>query len=406
MFSLKQFFANEQDLNLKNTPNSQKIALNLFMVGFIILGFGLALIPSSIYYKLLAIFIYLPALYLIVSNYKVLFKLIKSMSILWCYIAFIVWTLISLSWAHDIELTRELKFPILISLFCFGCLIFMLKSTQQFEKALLLIAFLLAVSASIAMIYSPWNPPFYTNRMTAFNRLENPILAGYAMGIAFIILYSFISTHKIPFNSISTIALLILLTFVIWTKSRGAIGGLIIYLFLTPIWNRSPRNFLLTFIILIGSIIFLFFYSHIILDRGFSYRPLILEYSTKLMFTHPLTGVGLATDYSSNLLALGFPTEVGASHSHNLFLHIGIITGVTGLLLFLILWINVGWQAWKNRTSQIGQLLIGIFIYSCIGLQFDAIYIWSKPNVVWLMTWLPLIISFYLSAKNRIDKPN
>lgn len=374
------------------------------MLGLVILGFGLAIIPANIYYKLLVASMYLPALYLMITNLRPLINLIRSMPILWCYFFLALWALISLSWARDIELMREVKFPLLISVFCLGCFVFALKSAQQFEKALLLIAFLLALSALIAMIYSPWNPPFYYDRMAAFNRLENPILAGYAMGIAFVILYSFINTHKTPLNVLSILALLVLLTFIIGTKSRGAIGGLFIYLLLTPFWNRTPRSFLLTFLILISSIVFLLYYSHIMLDRGLSHRPLIIQFSTELMLSHPLTGLGLATNYVTDLIALGCPKGLGADHAHNLFLHIGITLGVTGLILFLILWINIGWQAWKNRTCLLGQILIGIFIYSSFALQFDGIYMWSKPNVVWLMVWLPLVISFYLSAKNKITE--
>lgn len=118
------------------------------------------------------------------------------------------------------------------------------------------------------------------------------------------------------------------------------------------------------------------------------------------MFTHPFVGLGFATNYAADLKALGFP--IVASHAHNLFLHIGITLGIPALLLFIVLWLNTAWQAWKHRKTSLGQVLIGIFIYSSIALQFDGVYIWSKPNAVWLMTWLPLVIGFYLSAKDKI----
>ncbi|UYZ84259.1 O-antigen ligase family protein [Entomomonas sp. E2T0] len=373
---------------------------NLFQYGVIMLIVGLAILPYKLYSQLLNIFLYLPAICLIIIYHKSLLRNIRTTPVLWFFIVLIVWAAITTNWSQEIQKIRELKRLVYIIIFILGCVVWNLKQPKKFENTLFISSLLLAACALIAMLLWPWRNPLIADRMAAFNTLENPIIASYAMGIAFVILHLHNCNKNAFIQIIRFFALLVLLAFIIWTGSRGAIGSLVIYLLLSFFWLKQQQKPWFIFIILSGCILLLIFSSHLLFERGFSYRPAILLTSLQMIIENPM-GIGLATPYQ-----IPFTVQLVFSHSHNLFLHIGIGLGMPGLILYLILWVNTGWQAWKNRSLPIGKLLLGIFIFSSIALQFDGIYLWDKPNGIWLMTWLPIAIGFYLTNQKTIYQPH
>lgn len=370
---------------------------NLFKYGLIIFIVGLAIINYKIYYLLLNFFIYFPALCLIFIHHNLLIKIIKTTPIVWIFILLIIWATTSITWAQDIHGFRTFKRLIYITLFVFGYLIWSLNNPKELENTLFISGLLLAGCAVIAMLLWPLRNPLIADRMAGFNTLENPIIASYAMGIAFVVIHLYDYNKNKYIQSVRFSALFILLIFIFWTESRGAICSLAIYLLFSHLYLKQKRNYWTLLLTLLSCILFLIYFNGLLLDRGFSYRPTILLTSLHIAIEHLLTGIGLATPYQ-----ITSSEQLVFAHSHNLFLHIGIGLGIPGLTLYLILWIHTGWQAWKNRNTTTGKTILGIFVFSSIALQFDGIYLWDKPNGIWLMTWLPIATSFYLANKKLL----
>ncbi|MFD1260706.1 O-antigen ligase family protein [Entomomonas asaccharolytica] len=338
---------------------------------------------------------------MIISQHHLLIKTIKTTPAIWIFILLIIWAAVTVTWADNVQEFRAVKRLVYLTLFIFGYLLWALKNPKQLENTLFISSLLLTGCALIAMLLWPIRNPLIADRMAGFNTLENPIIASYAMGIAFIVIHLYTYNKNNSIKSIRFLALFTLLAFIFWTKSRGAICSLAIYLLLfSPLYFKTAKKYWLLLFTLLTCVLFVIYFNGLLLERGFSYRPSILLTSLHMVIENPLTGIGLATPYE-----ITTSEQLVFSHSHNLFLHIGIGLGIPGLFLYLLLWAHTGWQAWKNRNTTLGKTLLGIFVFSSIALQFDGVYLWDKPNGIWLMTWLPIAISFYLATKKYSQYP-
>ena len=96
--------------------------------------------------------------------------------------------------------------------------------------------------------------------------------------------------------------------------------------------------------------------------RGVSFRPQIFMVALQMIGEHPWTGLGLGGNYYV------YWNEFRFDHSHNLFTHVAIELGLPGLLLWCAVWFGALWQAWKVRDTQYGKGIIGMWVFSTLGL--------------------------------------
>jgi len=130
-------------------------------------------------------------------------------------------------------------------------------------------------------------------------------------------------------------------------------------------------------------------------DRGLSYRPEILQQSLVLIGQHPWLGLGMGSHY--DIVGQGQTWE----HSHNILSHLAILLGVPGMLLWALLWLVMGWRAWRYRHVMLGRVMLALWIYASVAWQFDAPQLLRRPDVEWLLGWLPLALSLGLSWSIR-----
>jgi hypothetical protein len=95
-------------------------------------------------------------------------------------------------------------------------------------------------------------------------------------------------------------------------------------------------------------------------------------------------------------------------HSHNIFSHTAIMLGLPAMLLWLAIWLIVGWRGWQFRHLAMGRCLLALWIYASVAWQFDAPELMQKPDVEWLLGWLPLSISMGLAWRmsDMADRPS
>jgi O-antigen ligase len=133
-------------------------------------------------------------------------------------------------------------------------------------------------------------------------------------------------------------------------------------------------------------------------ERGFSYRPQIFEQACQLIRAHPLLGLGMGSEYEIHV------DDQVWEHSHNIFTHLAITLGLPGAALWLATWLAVGWRAWRYRHVAIGRSLLALWLYASVAWQFDAPFLMQKPDVEWLLGWLPLAVSLGLAWRVRDAK--
>jgi O-antigen ligase len=136
-----------------------------------------------------------------------------------------------------------------------------------------------------------------------------------------------------------------------------------------------------------------------LLQRGFSYRPVLFMGGLELFKEHVLLGLGFI-DYEIFVPGNGNYYK----HPHNMYLDVAIRLGLPGLLLFAALWLSVAWRAWENRKQRLGQALLALWFFASVSLLSDGIGLWFKPNADWFVTWLPIALSLVLAYRGASAK--
>jgi O-antigen ligase len=226
-----------------------------------------------------------------------------------------------------------------------------------------------------------------SNYLAAFYVLIIPIALGYLF-----------STKSKRIKSLLTISLLIMLTAVIITLSRGGMLslGIAVLFFISKV--LKPKTFfpLISLLVLISVIILLNPLTYI-LFKGFSSIDSNLSTFTRLNFyedvwntflMHPITGVGLANlGYFSK-----FTVTTAAASAHNIILGTLGETGIIGSFAFIGMLIYSLFLSYKNykkeKIERVRILLwsffsafVGVFIHSMMepnfeGFQF-AVMFWA-----------------------------
>ncbi len=120
--------------------------------------------------------------------------------------------------------------------------------------------------------------------------------------------------------------------------------------------------------------------------------------AVEMVRAHPWLGVGFgnyAAAYPGYAL-IRWPNPLG--HAHNIYLNMAAETGLVGLLLYLVLWMAIGfqtWQAWRRSSGWRRGLaagLMGAWAHLHIHQFFDNLYVANLPLLIALYgAWVEIL---------------
>ncbi|MFK2878135.1 glycosyltransferase [Rhodanobacter hydrolyticus] len=258
----------------------------------------------------------------------------------------------------------------------------------------------LACAALVAMAMFPWrhlNTLDWRDqgRVVAFGLLNNPNIAAYAFGAAIVWMMQVPVLRRWQ-QVLRWLALAILATFVLSTDSRASWLAILAAVAATLLTARGNKARLSVLAILAAAAVAVALGGwRYLVERGLSYRPEIFSKAWRLIEQHPWRGLGMGSEYTIQAGGQVLP------HSHNVLTHMAIMSGIPGLLLALALWLLTGWRAWCHRNSTIGGCLLALWVYTSVALQFDTPDIMLKPDVNWLLFWLPLALGMGLAWRRH-----
>jgi hypothetical protein len=70
--------------------------------------------------------------------------------------------------------------------------------------------------------------------------------------------------------------------------------------------------------------------------------------------------------------------------------------GLPALLLWGGLWGMIGVNAWRCRRQQLGVTVLLLWVFSSIAMQFDVFTLWERSRAMWLVVWVPMLLSLCL----------
>jgi hypothetical protein len=258
-------------------------------------------------------------------------------------------------------------------------------------RALLVVAGLAMAVAALAFIVDFALRPPIDGRLAGVGVMGNANLAAAGMGAALVWLWPWRFAHPVwraaQWTAIGVLALFVLLTF-----SRGAWAALFLAVLTMAFCRGSGRTVLV--VGLLGAVgVGLAF--EVLVERGWSLRPQILAGACDLVLENPMHGLGLGTAFSIDAGGQAFV------HAHNLFAQLAIELGAPALLLWIGIWSALGWRAWRHRHDEVGLLVLGLWVFGTVAVQFDLPHLLDSPRPGWLITWLPLALGAALGCSEK-----
>lgn len=364
-----------------------RVGLMWLFVGMAVMPAGVSYNPGRVYQYLLGLTLYLPALLLLVLRPRSFLAFWQRPSMPWIGVL-LLWGCLSVVWSNVAHPASELGRSASILLFLYGWTQAIEDREERIRNLLLCGGAVMAVAALGAMLLFLVHPPV-DGRLAAFGVMSNANLAAAAMAAAVLWLCTW-PGEKLHWRIGQGLMVAVLVLFVFMTFTRSAWGALFVAL-LTLVLCRHGR-----YAFWQGAALVLLGCAGVVIglpeltQRGWSMRPQILERSWALFEQHPWLGMGQGATFHIDV------GDMVLTHAHNMFSQLAIELGAPGLLMGLMVWGMLGWRGWSHRREPLGRLVLATWVLATIMLQFDLPHLIDSPRPTWLITWLPLAMSFSL----------
>ncbi|BBH43998.1 O-antigen ligase family protein [Pseudomonas sp. KU43P] len=363
------------------------------------LGFGLvwfvaaiALAPSNkIYQQGLIVFFWLPTLIFTWSARAVFMDAWRRQPALWgALLLLMVWSGLTLVWSTAAEPGREVKRLVYILVFLLAFPLLAQAGLARIRHLLQIGGGLLALAALISIVrfYGVQGHPLLF-RLEGIGEISHPILGAYVVGAAVLLLL-----YQVPHQRAAqlgwVLALACLGAFVMLSQSRGAGLALLITVVLAPLWFRDRHSRLIAVLAMLATSFAFYLVYDVITHRGASHRPEIFQVVLQMIAERPWTGLGLGAEYEVNVAGRLF------DHSHNMFTHVAIELGLPGMLLWIAVWLFTLGEIVRARHTVLGKILLALWVYSTMAMQFDAASLSGTPRAEWFVSWLTVGLAMLL----------
>ncbi|HTV86172.1 MAG TPA: O-antigen ligase family protein [Dyella sp.] len=311
-------------------------------------------------------------------------------------LVFLAWASLSAVWANYGHVGDMVFNALYILLFVVVWAALVAGNPQWFRQLLFWAAMGLALVALGAITVFPsrvlhtlsWQEE---GRLVAFGALDNPNLAAFAYGAAIVWLAQSAVRERYK-HVLQVLALIAMAAFVVVTYCRSAWLAILVAQGCMLVAARHGHVRLRALAILVVSGLAVAFGGwRYVAERGMSYRAQILEQAWGWIKMHPWRGLGEGSHYTIQV------ADQTWTHSHNAFTHNAIMLGIPGALVWVALWLIVGWRGWLFRHISAGRCLLALWVFATVAFQFDAPELMQKPSVEWFLGWLPVAMSMGLA---------
>lgn len=371
------------------------------MVGMIIMPAGVALNPGKLYQGGLIVLLYLPAFCLAMTDRAVLWRALLPLATFRVFLLLLGWAAITLFWSPVHHPGDEVARLVSILAFVLGWQLWARGGNQRAKQLLWFGGMGMAVAAVGYAVLYLLQPPD-DGRIVGDGVTATANYAAAVMGASFLWLYQLTADTRSK-ALLRLCAMTVLLGFIGLTQTRSvwlAITGCLVF---APLWDRRQRTWLISVTVLLLSVTAALVFSSLLLERGASLRPRLFMQSLHLIVQHPWLGIGQGASFILNVAGEGY------THSHNVLTQTTIQLGLPGLALAISVWLMVGWQGWRQRHTLPGRLLLSMWVYASVVLQFDMPQLLDSPRPSWLLFWLPFAMAVQMGCRDEtslaVSKP-
>ena len=357
------------------------------IVGLGVMPSGPSFNPGRWYQRTLALALYLPSLVLLARHPRTWLDFWR-LPLMPAAVLLLAWGSLSQLWGHADRPADEIARNLSILLFLLGWKQ-VLEGDRERTRWLLVGCGLAFAAVAVPAIAWGWMYPPTDGRLVGFGVMANANLAAGAMGAALVWLWPW-APGDWRMRALKWAALSVLALFVLLTEARSAMAAVFCALVAMIVARGGTRAGWYALAVALLGVAGLLAGLPMLMERGWSLRPEIFAQSMNLFLQHPWLGCGQGTPFQ-----LHAGTET-LTHAHNLFSQLAIELGLPGLLLWTGLWLALAWRAWRYRREGLGQVVLGLWVFGTVLVQFDLPYLLDSPRPGWLFTWLPLAASMAL----------
>lgn len=371
------------------------VGIGWMMIGMLVMPSSVSYNPGRLYQITLVLLLYLPALYLLLRRRATVWHELWPQPAFRVFLLLLAWATASLGWAHLSRPGDEVGRILSVALFVLACHLWAGERPRRMHMLLVLVGWCMALCAlvySVAFLYTA--PSLDDSRIVGSGVIATANYAAAAMGAACVWLAQLPQRRRV-IGIACLVAVALLLVFVGLTQSRGVWLALAACAVLTPLWQRRRAALVVAVGVVVLAVIILALQPEVLTDRGASYRPQILVKALHMIALHPWLGLGQGAPFS---------IEVGGqhlTHSHNVLTQAAIMLGVPGMLVMAAMWGLVAWSGWRHRGTPLGHVVLGLWVYASVALQFDMPQLLDSPRPGWLLIWLPFALALGLEVRDR-----
>ena len=392
-------------MNTQVQPKSQTIGRTILgvgiawmMLGMVIMPAGVSFNPGKAYQTSLVLLLYLPALILAFSQRARIWRELWPQPLFRVFLALLVWAALSLAWGHAGRPSNEIGRLVSVLAFVLGWHACLHDERDRIRQ--LLLATGLAIGAcAIYYCTSFAIAPMEDGRIIGEGTIGTANYAAALMGVVALWLSQMELADR-RWSIARYVAMAALLLFVGLTHTRSVWLALALVIVAMPLWQPGRRYRWLAVGVALLALAMMLWPASMLVERGTSLRPELFHQSMQLIVQHPLLGAGQGAPIS--LLVNG----AAYTHTHNLLTQVTVELGLPGLLLTVAMWLMIAWQGWRHRATVQGRLVLAIWVYASVVLQFDMPQMLDSPRPAWLLIWLPMGLVLGLGWSDRVATTN
>lgn len=388
-------------LNTDVQPKSRAIGRTILGVGIAWMMLGMAIMPAGPsfnpgkpYQISLAVLLYLPALMLAFSQGARVWRQLWPQPLFRVFLALLVWAALSLAWGHVPRLSDEIGRLVSVLAFVLGWQAYAQDETDRIGKLLLIVGLAIggcAVYYCVRFALAPMGD----GRIIGQGTIATANYAAALMGVVALWL-SQLDVVDRRWSALRYAAIAALLLFVGLTHTRSVWLAIALAIIAMPLWQPGRHYRWIAVAIAVLAAAMMIGRADLLMERGTSLRPELFEQSMDLIVQHPLLGLGQGTPFTLMVKGEGY------THTHNLLTQVTVELGLPGLLLTAAMWLMVAWQGWRHRHTVQGRLVLAIWVYASVVLQFDMPQMLDSPRPAWLLIWLPVGLVLGLGCRGRL----
>lgn len=371
------------------------VGLVWMMLGLVAMPSGVSFNPGKLYQGSLIVLLYLPAWCLALTQRATTWRRLLPLPVFRVFLLLLAWAALSLLWAHSRHPGDELSRLLSVVAFVLAWTIWLGDDERRGHRLLLLAGLGIALFAGFYCVQYLHHPPA-DGRIVGKGVIATANYAAAVMGATCLWL-SLLPIADRRRSALRWLSVPVLLAFIALTGSRSVWLALALCAVLAPLWHAGRGARWLAGAAAVVLLACCIWPLPVLMERGASLRPELFEQSLHLIARHPWLGLGQGVPFTLTVAGVDY------THSHNVLTQTTIELGLPGLLLVMVLWLMTAWLGWRHRRQMTGRLLLALWLYASVVLQFDMPQLLDSPRPSWLLVWLPLALALWLELRVRVD---